>query len=142
MLLIDKIFICILKICRWFEGGYVKKMKFKICINICFLFFVIIILFVNFLNFFYNFLFLRLILSCCFVGFFFLLFIVILLFMVFRRWLIFNWVDFILFFFCVFLFVFILDFMENGWKLYLVVEFSIGGIFVCFIIFWFKFFNM
>lgn len=29
VLLIDKTLICILKIRRWPEGGYVKKMKFK-----------------------------------------------------------------------------------------------------------------
>lgn len=114
VLLIDKTLICILKIRRWPEGGYVKKMKFKIRINTCLPFFVTIISFVNSLNFPHNSLSSRLTLSCRSVGSPFSLPTVISLSTALRRWLTFNWVDFISLFSCVPLFVPISDFTENG----------------------------
>lgn len=124
------------------RGEKYKEMKFKTRISTCLPFFVTIISLVNSLNFPHNSLSSRLTLSCRSVGSPFSLPTVISLSTALKRWLTFNWVDFISLFSCVPLFVPNSDFTENGWKSHLVAESSIGGIFVRFITFRFKLFNV
>lgn len=124
------------------RGEKYKEMNFKTRISTCLPFFVTIISLVNSLNFPHNSLSSRLTLSCRSVGSPFSLPTVISLSTALKRWLTFNWVDFISLFSCVPLFVPNSDFTENGWKSHLVAESSIGGIFVRFITFRFKLFNV